>query len=154
CFNNWSCRNLLQAIARGLAGLHSSSLPSAQQATMHYHIDKASKKISRLSKAIPGSRTLLKNIEKGIRNSASTLSPACQSVIHGDFHIEQLLVYGDRIALIDYDEFAIGDPLQDIASFVADLYAHPYEAELIEAMKSTLIETYVIETGREISSDR
>lgn len=154
CFNNWSCRNLLQAIARGLAVLHTSVLPTSHQVTMNSQIEKVSKKIAKMSKAIPQLRASLKNIENDIRNGVSTLSPYYKSIIHGDFRLEQLLLCGDRIALTDFDEFVVGDPLQDVACFVADLHTPPYNAELIEAMKSTLIETYVIETGGDIPKDR
>ena len=44
-------------------------------------------------------------------------------LIHGDFHIQQLLLLDDkRIALFDFDELAIANPLLDVANFCADLY--------------------------------
>ena len=38
--------------------------------------------------------------------------------IHGDFHVGQLRVNGARMMVFDLDELAIGDPLEDLASFV------------------------------------
>jgi aminoglycoside phosphotransferase (APT) family kinase protein len=38
--------------------------------------------------------------------------------IHGDFHLDQLRVGADRLFVFDLDELAIGDPLEDLASFV------------------------------------
>jgi aminoglycoside phosphotransferase (APT) family kinase protein len=36
--------------------------------------------------------------------------------VHGDFHGDNLLVGGDRVALIDFEDCAMGDPAEDVAS--------------------------------------
>ncbi|TMQ68934.1 MAG: hypothetical protein E6K80_13315, partial [Candidatus Eisenbacteria bacterium] len=54
-------------------------------------------------------------IERGAR------APAPRVPIHGAFRAEQLLVRDERVAAIDFDDLAEGDPLQDVAEFVASL---------------------------------
>lgn len=41
--------------------------------------------------------------------------------IHGDFYAKQVLLSGDAVAFIDFDEAAIGDPTTDLATFLAHL---------------------------------
>ena len=40
---------------------------------------------------------------------------------HGDFHVDQLLVAGDGIAVVDFDEMCLAAPALDIASYAADV---------------------------------
>jgi aminoglycoside phosphotransferase (APT) family kinase protein len=44
-----------------------------------------------------------------------------QDVIHGDFYAKQLIVQGDRLRLIDFDELGLGDRYQDLGNFVGHL---------------------------------
>ena len=41
--------------------------------------------------------------------------------VHGDFHHTNILVQDDRVALIDFDEMAFGDPMMDVGRFLASL---------------------------------
>lgn len=47
--------------------------------------------------------------------------PAGSALIHGDFYAKQVLLNGDAVALIDFDEAARGDPAIDLGNFVAHL---------------------------------
>lgn len=40
---------------------------------------------------------------------------------HGAIRLEQMLIRGDELALIDFDALALGDPLADAAEFIASL---------------------------------
>jgi len=49
-------------------------------------------------------------------------APAQPSVLHGDLHHRQVLVGGDAdVAIVDWDETAIGDPREDVANLIAHL---------------------------------
>ncbi|RMH87378.1 MAG: hypothetical protein D6681_15200 [Calditrichaeota bacterium] len=48
--------------------------------------------------------------------------PAHQCPIHGDFNYSQLLFEGETPVLVDLDSACMGDPLYDVAHFVAGLY--------------------------------
>ena len=41
--------------------------------------------------------------------------------VHGDFHHTNILVQDDRVAIIDLDEMAFGDPMMDVGRFLASL---------------------------------
>jgi aminoglycoside phosphotransferase (APT) family kinase protein len=48
-------------------------------------------------------------------------SNAPTTLVHGTFKIAQVLVRGDRLALVDFDSVGVGDPLHDVAEFAASL---------------------------------
>lgn len=41
--------------------------------------------------------------------------------VHGDFHVDQMLWTGHRIALFDYDNLAMGSPVRDLADCISQL---------------------------------
>ena len=71
--------------------------------------------------------------------------------IHGDFYAKQALVMDAGIALLDFDQAAVGEPAVDLGNFVAHLEREALEgripAERIEEMTSALLQGY----GRPVS---
>jgi ATP-binding cassette, subfamily B, bacterial len=47
--------------------------------------------------------------------------PRCERLVHGDFHSGQMLLTGGVPMMIDFDEAALGDPAEDLGSFLAHL---------------------------------
>jgi tRNA A-37 threonylcarbamoyl transferase component Bud32 len=66
--------------------------------------------------------------------------------IHGDFYAKQILVDGDRVAFLDLDRAARGDPALDLGLFVAHLERDALYGTLppgrVEALTSSLVEGY------------
>jgi len=48
--------------------------------------------------------------------------PSLMQPIHGDCYSDQVLVQGDRVALVDLDQAALGDPAADLGNFIAHLH--------------------------------
>ena len=48
----------------------------------------------------------------------AVLFEGTQTLIHGDCHPEQFWVAHGQVVLFDFDEFALGDPMEDLAAFV------------------------------------
>ncbi|MBK7951868.1 MAG: phosphotransferase [Deltaproteobacteria bacterium] len=55
------------------------------------------------------------------RSLAPRLADRRVCPVHRDFHPDQVLVEDDRLVLLDLDLYAFGDPLLDVANFVAHL---------------------------------
>ena len=55
------------------------------------------------------------------------------SLIHGDFHPEQIWLHEGRVVLFDFDEFTLGDPMEDLATFMLKLAQAGVAAELVSA---------------------
>ena len=56
-----------------------------------------------------------------IEATSSSLPEPPLALIHGDCHPEQLWVAGERVVLFDFDEFSLGDPMEDLAEFITKL---------------------------------
>ncbi len=62
----------------------------------------------------------LGNIANSLNAFVQSWSPSC--VAHNDFYDDQMLVFEDgRIALVDFEEIAPGDPMLDVGNFLAHL---------------------------------
>ncbi|MEO7366930.1 MAG: phosphotransferase [Gemmatimonadaceae bacterium] len=64
-------------------------------------------------------------------------------VSHGDFHTEQILIDGDRIALIDFDEALMAPPAFDIGSFISRLQMNAARGEISERVSEDAAESFV-----------
>jgi aminoglycoside phosphotransferase (APT) family kinase protein len=82
---------------------------------------------------------------------AIPLAPAQPCLIYGDFHCGQLLVTSDdRVVLLDFDAFAMGDPERDLAEFMVDLHFLGLDPHLVEAMCACLVASYERHAGRAV----
>lgn len=54
--------------------------------------------------------------------SAHDADAPVTATLHGDLHLQNLLVSDGRVALLDLDDLHRGDPLQDLGSFAAALH--------------------------------
>ena len=75
-----------------------------------------------LSQVLPGqeARRLLQQVTELIEPFAKTWRPS--AIAHNDFHDDQLIVTPEGgLALIDFEEVGLGDPLLDVANLLAHL---------------------------------
>lgn len=81
-----------------------------------------------------------------------TDTATCNHPIHGDFNATQVLLDGDRAAIIDFDQARQGDPAADLGMFMAKLEAKyvlgTLMAEQVASFKSNLLDGYVAGCGR------
>ncbi|MCB1906184.1 MAG: phosphotransferase [Rhodocyclaceae bacterium] len=63
------------------------------------------------------------------RLATPPLRSTADVTVHGDFHVDQMLWTGERIALFDYDNFAIGSPLRDLADCISQLLCRQDEGD-------------------------
>jgi len=146
-------RHLLEAVASGLARLHKSGLSSATKIAAEDHLREIKKKIAKLTHAFPRFKEPLQSIEQGLEQSMPQWTHAPDRIIHADFSVQQLLVCEEKIACFDFDEFVIGDPTQDIANFIVDLYFRPFDRDLVKLMISRFVHAYEQKAGLEISTN-
>lgn len=133
---------LADSLAKALAAFHQVSVPHLQVSSPGQHLLEWHRKARKLAHAYadiePLLKALLKNLEQGCPE------PEKAGLIHGDFHIDQLALLNDgRLALFDFDELAIGDPLQDVANFASDLYTYPIASAEIDGLVERLFAAYL-----------
>ena len=87
------------------------------------------------------SRRLAKRLGSALLEEDGPLRP-----IHGDFYADQVVFAGDRVALIDFDEAALGSPAWDLGNFIGHLHyrnlAGAISAGTPEAVGNGLIDGY------------
>lgn len=145
-------QTIAHTIAKGLINLHASKIPVSNTLTPDTHLAEARKKAAKLMQAFPHLQVTLKTLCTQMEYDQPRNAPL--SLIHGDFHVKQLLWCDGELALFDFDEFALGDPMQDVANFMADFYAHSFDPALIEAVTAALVEAYRQQSPQSYSPQR
>jgi hypothetical protein len=128
-------------LALALAAFHRISLPDLEVIKPRQQLLEFDKKARKLAKAYPDIERLLEFLMDNLRRNCPRPEPA--SLIHGDFHVDQLADLPDgRLALFDFDELAAGDPLLDLANFAADLFSYPVTIDDVDRIVERLFIAY------------
>jgi len=81
----------------------------------------ATQDLDRYARLMPEHEAIVAALRACIESGAQASVETPRVPIHGDFQVEQLLVRDGRLTAVDFDDLAQGDPLQDVAEFVASL---------------------------------
>ncbi|WP_460890857.1 aminoglycoside phosphotransferase/kinase family protein, partial [Ramlibacter alkalitolerans] len=127
---------LAHAIATVHAAPHHLAGPATQD-TAHWLLE-AARRRQKIARALPPLAGRADATLAAIDQSAASLPPYAPVTIHGDFHVDQAWFDGERIVLFDFDEFALGDPMQDLAAFLVRL---PGE-ELLQPLANPWVAAY------------
>ncbi|HKX30953.1 MAG TPA: aminoglycoside phosphotransferase family protein [Blastocatellia bacterium] len=131
-------RELLAGAGAAIAALHEIQSPFARRITIETIVSRLEEAVELISRFRPSLNARLRSLFEQLQSSARSLGTRPVATLHGDLHLQNLLVTRDRrVALIDWDNFCQGDPLQDLGSFVAALY---YRG-LLEGRASGTVET-------------
>ncbi len=152
--NETNYRSLLERVAGGLACFHKSGLSSTVRITLDDHLEEIKKKIAKLIHAFPGLSGPLQSIATHLALRLPYSMPIPDRILHGDFSIQQLLVCRGGIAFFDFDEFAVGDPTQDVANFIVDLYFRSFDRGFVKYMEVAFIYAYRRRIDWSLSAER
>lgn len=132
---------LLGSVARALALLHGAPLEPGAGATPRsaaHWVAEARRRQTKIGRVDPALAARVGRLADAIAAHAQGQTTRPLSLIHGDFHPEQVWVHQGRIVLFDFDEFTLGDPMEDLAAFVLKLE----QAGVATWLTATLIEQY------------
>ncbi len=116
-----------------MAALHAQSLPTDAVHDPAHWLREVPRREQKISRALPALAGRVSALADAIERAAFTLPLPVSGLIHGDFHAGQVGVQADaaqRIVFHDFDEFALGDPMEDLAAFVTRLPADRAPAEV------------------------
>ena len=128
---------LMRRAARALALLHAAPLaPSANAKTRSaaHWLAEARRRQTKISRAHPALAARAARVVTLIAAQVEHQAKRPLSLIHGDFHPEQIWVHEGRIVLFDFDEFTLGDPMEDLATFMLKLEQAGVAPELVSAL--------------------
>lgn len=132
---------LIQRVAQALALLHDAPLQPSAGAAPHsvpHWLAELSRRRNKIDRIKPALAERTARIAATLTAQAARPSRRPHSLIHGDCHPDQMWVHEGRIVLFDFDEFTLGDPMEDLASFVLKLE----QADQPEALGRALVRTY------------
>ena len=149
-----NCDSYLKTIAKGLAMVHNSDLESLPKWTLGEHLTEIEKKIEKLRRAAPSLGKELNLLAQHIQRDAPNPSDIPLRPMYRGFHVNQLLAQDGKVTFFDFDELAIGDPLQDLANFIVDLHFREVNPLLIRRMAKLLHDSYRAQVKWEVPIDR
>ncbi len=112
---------LVRQTARQLAAMHGLSLPLTRRRTPQHEARAIYRRTQILSILCPD---LVRQIENLRNQITSGLEMRCVMTgpVHGDFQCRNVFVKDHIVTLIDLDDISYGDPLLDVARFLASLH--------------------------------
>jgi Ser/Thr protein kinase RdoA (MazF antagonist) len=143
-----------QSVGACLARLHQHPVPS--QLPGRFPPDEA-RRVDALLPAIawllPESRPLLEHLVPCLA-ATIRLHPPARRLCHGDFHAGQVLLTPEGPHFLDLDELHVGDPVTDLASFIAHLERETIRGSLAprrrDSITADLLHGYASELGTPI----
>lgn len=110
----------MRMAGEAIAALHAMHPPALRPCTVGDHIsDLIRPQPVRLGQALP---ELAERIDAILRRVTADHRPlAGEGVLHRDLHLGQMLAIGERVAVVDWDLAAIGDPALDLGNLRAYL---------------------------------
>lgn len=114
---------LAEGLAYAIAMVHASppALAGEPPRDTAYWLTEIHRRRKKITRAVPDLAGRAARVTDVMAQAALQLPPHAPAVIHGDFHADQIWVDGERIVLFDFDEFVLGDPMEDLAEFVTKL---------------------------------
>ncbi len=138
------------AVGEALARLHAQPAPTLVPLEREEEVMQLSPTADAVAAVVPhladDARSLAAEIGSALRQL-----PPLRLPIHGDFSADQVVLTGDRVAIIDYDAARLGDPASDLGLFRATLLADVLRGALptAEGERRTiaLLDGYRAESG-------
>jgi Ser/Thr protein kinase RdoA (MazF antagonist) len=79
-----------------------------------------------LAGVIPGVERPIRTLADSLARRVTHSGTEGSATVHGDFHVDQVLLAGDRVVLVDLDRAGRGDRHADLGAFLA----HTEESDL------------------------
>lgn len=109
----------MRKTAAGLAAFHQSGAVYGKHIELGERFTDIHDLIHRLTVLLPKSEESILRLLEWLENMA-TLHPAQPDVpTHGTFNPEQVLIDGERIGFIDFDDYCMAEPALDVGLFLA-----------------------------------
>lgn len=141
----WRETDLIGALGRvgaALAHLHRQPPETSEGRTVAHWLQEIARRRQKISRVAPELAPRVAALAQQLAQTAQALPPPRDTLIHGDFHPDQVWMHAGRVVLFDFDEFTRGHPMEDLAAFVTRLRQLPLHADATEARIDALLQGY------------
>ena len=132
----------LRRLGHALARLHATPLAQGAERGVAHWLTEAQRRANKIARVAPALGGRAMALVAQLSEAAAALPVLPLSLVHGDFHPEQVWVHEGRPLLFDFDEFAFGHPMEDLAAFVTKLRQRGLPAAECEAGVQALLRGY------------
>lgn len=143
---------LMTRLARHLVEFHGATIAGLDILSEEEQLAEIQKKAAKLQNAFPRLANRIEAFLINLNSQKPAMPFTSMRLSHGDFHIQQLLLLDDdRLALFDFDELTMADPVVDLANFSADLYNLNLGKYFTEKLIDRLFTAYKVLSDVDIS---
>lgn len=135
--------DVFRRIGVALARLHGTDLDEPMLRSTDLWLTEVQRRARKIGRALPELAERAAAVAAALGDAAEQLPAPALALIHGDFHPEQVWLAGERIVFFDFDEFALGNPMEDLAEFIVKLEQLHLAAARREAQTKALIAGYL-----------
>lgn len=121
--NNRNYKHYLRLVGRALAYFHQLPVDYGKVKTLQDHLDELiTPHPAQVSEAIPEFTLRIRAIiHKLYKNDLTLVIPFTPAPLHRDFHLRQLFCDNNKLWVIDWDMYGLGDPALDVGNFLVYL---------------------------------
>jgi hypothetical protein len=109
---------LAQRVSEAAHKLHTAGVPAERRHTAEDEVRILHQCLGRVAAADDRLARRIGRLLHACERAAGTLAGAPTCGIHRDFYSDQVLVDGERLTLVDFDLYCLGDPALDIGNYL------------------------------------
>jgi hypothetical protein len=113
--------SLAARIAEAIHKVHRAGVPAPRRHTMGDEIAILRDRLDRVAGTHPAWKGRLSRLLSSCERIGAALPEPETKGIHRDFYPDQVIVDGERVFLVDFDDYCVGDPGLDAGNFTAHL---------------------------------
>lgn len=138
---------LAERVADAARKIHHSGVPATARHSMSDEIGVLDAALQNASTALPRLEHRIAEVSRGCHALAVSWVDREPTCIHRDFYGDQIIVAGDRLFILDFDQFCEGDAELDIGNFLAHITEQAIRLDgdphLLDDVRSTLCDRAV-----------
>jgi hypothetical protein len=126
-----------QALARLQAWPTQPLAVDGERSIAHW-LTEAARRAKKIGRAAPALAARAQALLHVLHDHTTSIDHLPLTLVHGDFHPDQVWVHEGRPLLFDFDEFTHGQPMEDLAAFITRLRQQPWPSAQCAAAEQAL----------------
>ncbi len=112
---------ICRVVARGLTEFQDTPVVLNEKRDLALELSELNSWGSEFANTLPEHSTHIMDLVRGISDALTHQNEPSPKLVHGDFHLANIQVDGDRLGLLDFENCFMGNPAVDVGSFYAQL---------------------------------